>query len=380
VDADAVQELSFDVQELPAGLGATLFFQNTLGTAYGTLGYRATPGGKGHPWRHSGHLKFTYTGLYPVFELSLKLNDRSTQDYRREYIRYPDHAVQKTTASEGNAPLLAGSLRTYVPLSFSSGGWLRGVVPQLSWSFSNDHFDTALWKYKSSGEAGAEPVPDGKDTEGRIVPLHALTASVRGYVMRPTAASQTYPSLGIGGEAGWSGRPGLTSVFAPAAYGYLYGYLPGIVPQQGLRLSALGQWAAGREGAARESRVNILPRGFETLSGNALMQKSPWQYRLTADYAIPIYAGDLSFLSPVMYITHFELIPHCDATFFKGGTLLSAGASLTAGIANLLWIPFPGRIGVSASYNGGSAYDALKAADFPIDGRVHVGLVFSMDI
>ena len=123
-----------------------------------------------------------------------------------------------------------------------------------------------------------------------------------------------------------------------------------------------------------------MPRGFELLSGNVLMQKSPWQCRLTADYAVPIYAGDLSFLSPLVYITHFALTPHCDATFFNGGALLSAGASFTVGIANLLWAPFPGRIGVSASYNGGRAYDALKADGYPIDGHLHVGLVFSMDI
>ena len=72
--------------------------------------------------------------------------------------------------------------------------------------------------------------------------------------------------------------------------------------------------------------------------------------------------------------------PHCDVTFFHAGNLLSAGASLTAGIQNLLWAPFAGSIGVSVSYNGGSAYKAFKAEGVAIDGPVHVGLVFTMDI
>ena len=383
IDTDTVQDLSFDVENLPAGLGATAFFQNTLGTAYGCLGYRAARGGEGRPWRHSGHLKFNYTGLYPVLELTLDYNDRPAALYRRARIRYPDQGriVQGVVSGDMSSPLLAGSLRSYVPLSLSNGGWLRGVLPQLSWGFSNDRFDRFIYPYRVEADKPEEWIYEGpEDVITESLLLHTLTASVRGYIMRPTAPSQAYPSLGIGAEAGLGGRPGLASVFAPAAFAYLYGYLPGFRPEQGLRLSALGQWAVGTDAAIRESRVNVMPRGFAALSGNALMRKSPWQYKLTADYSIPMYLGDLSFLSPLAYITHFELTPHCDATLFRGGSLVSVGASLTAGIANLLWAPFPGSIGVSASYNGGSAYKTLSAEGLPVDGRFHIGIVFSMDI
>ena len=106
----------------------------------------------------------------------------------------------------------------------------------------------------------------------------------------------------------------------------------------------------------------------------------PWQGRLTADYAIPVYVGDLSFLSPVAYISHFLLTPHCDVTFFGAGNLVSAGATFAAQLKNILWAPFDGSFGVTASFNGGSAYDVLKNTGTEIDGRWHVGLVFSMDI
>ena len=384
IDYDALDGLSFDALESAAGLGATVFFQNTLGSAYGSAAYHAhlprmADDSTRVGWRHSAHLRFTYAGWYPVLELGLDVNDRAARQYVRVKEIYPDRTLTGFSQTPVEKPLVSGRLKAYVPLSFSGGGWQRGVVPQLSLALSNDRFQTGQTEVRFRSREDTHPEIT-RPENSRNVPLSALTASLRGYVMRPTAPSQTYPSLGVGAEAGWSGRPLLTGIFAPVAYGYLYGYLPGILPEQGLRLSATYQQSLHAGGSVPESRINVLPRGFETLSGNALMRKSAWQCRLSADYAVPFTFGDLSFFSPALYISHFEVKPHCDLGFFQGGNLLSAGASFTAGLRHLLWAPFEGSIGVSVSYNGGSAYRAFKAEGVAIDGPVHVGLVFSMDI
>ena len=384
IDYDELDGLSFDAADSPVGLGATLFFQNSLGSAYGSAGYfahlpREMEDGTREGWRHSGHLRFTYAGWYPVLEFGLDVNDRAARQYARVNEIYPERVRTGNSSTSLGKPLVSGRLKVYVPLSFSSGGWQRGVIPQLSAALSNDRFlnEVVVARYKDKDDTDPEI---SWPANIRNVPLSALSGSVRGYVMRPTAPSQTYPSLGVGAEAGWSGRPLLTGLFAPVAYGFLYAYLPGFLPEQGLRVSATYQQSLSPGAPVQESRIGVLPRGFETLSGNVLMRKGSWQCRLTGDFAVPFTLGDVSFLSPALYISHFVFKPHCDVTFFHAGNLLSAGASLTAGIQNLLWAPFAGSIGVSVSYNGGSAYKAFKAEGVAIDGPVHVGLVFTMDI
>ena len=58
---------------------------------------------------------------------------------------------------------------------------------------------------------------------------------------------------------------------------------------------------------------------------------------------------------------------------------MSAGADFTVELANVLWIPFSGSVGVTWSYNWGSAMKYFKAAGID-DGRNYYGLVFSVDI
>ena len=105
---------------------------------------------------------------------------------------------------------------------------------------------------------------------------------------------------------------------------------------------------------------------------------SPTQLRLSADYAIPVYVGDISCFSPVLYIKNFLLVPHCDALLFKGGNLVSAGVDITAELANLLFLPFDCSIGARIDVNAGSAFGRLRAAG--LAKRVSAELIFSIDI
>jgi len=59
--------------------------------------------------------------------------------------------------------------------------------------------------------------------------------------------------------------------------------------------------------------------------------------------------------------------------------LFSAGASFTAELANILWIPFDSSIGVRASYLGGPLYRQWLNSQGG-GSPVSVEMVFSVDI
>ena len=135
----------------------------------------------------------------------------------------------------------------------------------------------------------------------------------------------------------------------------------------------------------------------------------------TVDYLAAILPVDWSGLGPVAYVKNFELGLHGDAALYLpfprmqgtstgtnnaqsvsaavlqdiGGndsgpkrgrpcTLMSAGASLSVRLGNLVWVPFDTRIGATWSCNFGPSYDAFRADGLPLR-RHYVGFLFSID-
>ena len=347
---DSVDNLSLDALTQQAGLGASGFWQNDLGTGYGFAGYHAA--WDGGVWRHSLHGQLSYTGLYPVIEASVDFGDRDALDYHLEK-NEKERSISLKSSPRG-APSLSGSLRTYIPWNFSSGGWLTGLVPAATFLFSNDRFE-----------------------DGHF--LHRTTLSLRGYTMQQTPESRVYPRLGIGAEVGYSFRwvPGL---IAPSGYAYLYGYLPGLHETHGLRWSAL----AGRrfDGLFSESFANLAPRGY-TSEITRRMASYDAQYRLSLDYKMPLLPVDRALLGPVAYLRNFELTLHGDyaacSSTGRSGALFSVGADLAAVLGNLLWIPYPTRIGVSYNYNGGPSFVDFAARGLPME-RHNFSLIFSVEM
>ena len=381
VNYDALSSMSGDFSYNTAAPGLTGFFQNDLGTAYGSLGYAAHPDpDTTTPWRHALHAQFTYTGLYPVLEARLDFNDRGSLLYYFYDVWQGDSREPATTARVSDQPGVSASLSAWIPWRFNKGGWLRGITPRLSWGLSNAQFHTGTIRVNAVGSFyGLPGILRYQDFEpGKTVWMHSITASVRGYAMLGRASSQTYTRLGVGAEAGFALRPGLTGIFSPTAYTYFYGYLPGITPVQGLRATMISQWMLG-QAALGESHVNFTPRGFPAAVAREIATQTTSQTCLTLDYAIPIYVGDLSFLSPVAYIRNFLAIPHFDFSFFGGTSLWSLGADLSVELGNLAWFPFDGSIGVELDYLGGAAYPAFQEASL-VERPFYAGLIFSLDI
>ena len=325
VNYDGIEELSMSRLTQDAGLGATAFWQNDLGTSYGFAGYHAAY--KEGAWRHTLHGKWTY------FE--------------------PIALFARQNASGVIIPSVSGTLRTYIPWNFSSGGYLRGIVPSASVSMSNDRFEHNQLLYRT-------------------------TLSLRAYTMERTPDSRVYPRFGIGADLGLSYRwtPGL---FAPSAYAYLYGYLPGLHETHGLSWSVLG--SKRFDGMYSEPYANLSPRGFGS-SVRSLLAAYEKAFKASLNYKLPLLPLDFA-LGPVAYLRNFELTLHGDYTAFAspktGGALYSAGADLAAVFGNLAWIPYPTRVGVSYNYNGGPSYADFVAQGLPLERHVF-SLIFSVEM
>ena len=207
--------------------------------------------------------------------------------------------------------------------------------------------------------------------------MNRMTASVRGYVIKATPSSCIYPKLGIGAEAGWSGRIGALDIFKPNAYFHTYGYLPGFMDTHGLRLSAMLQTPHG-DALFNERVVSTMPRGMGKYSAlTSKMSANPFQGRFTFDYAFPFAPLDWSGMGPVAYVRNLECTIHGDYACFGGRKnipwthLGGAGAELCVVLGNLLWIPYDTKIGVKYYYNIG----------IPSNLNPHqIDMVFSIDL
>lgn len=401
-DYDAIETLSGDLTYDVASLGASILFQNDLGSSYGSASYGAIY--SDGEWRHSGHLKYTYTGLWPVIETTLDVGDRSARQTTWKDILYDGGHFASTSFAETGNPSLRASVRLYVPLSFSGGGWSRGVIPSIKYSLSNDLFNrgTVHASYIRDFEGdllwGSFTGAENMD----VAPVHSLQTSLRAYAIRNTAPSEVFPSLGGGVEIGYSGLPGLTGQFSDNLYLYGYGYLPGLLEEQGLRLTFRAESSLRFGSAIGRRSISCIPRGMDGSADDYLAGRNAIRTRFTADYAIPVWVGDISFLSPLVYVKNFVLTPHFDlsvagnlrnhawtghgtaASKGPSGPLYSAGIDITANIANLFWVPFDGAVGFRLDWNGGlgprgrELFQTLRKSH--LTDPFHFELLYSMDI
>ena len=194
-----------------------------------------------------------------------------------------------------------GSLYGYLPINLSSGGWRRGIVPQARY----------VWV---KGQPG----------------IYSFAA--RAYVTRAMSGVGLFPRWGIGVEYGYAQTERRKSQ-------YIYGYVPGLLPEHGLKLTNT------------TSKQDNPENPFSTL--------------FTADYAMAILPVDWAGLSPVAYLRNFELILHGEYGLRNKVWIPGYGATLYAHLGNFLWIPYDTRIGCSIQKVG---------------TKLSLSLMFSIDI
>ena len=340
-----VERLSLEETMSDARAGATLMFQNELGTAYGSIGvslftakdtlgtgYTIPEGELGLPveFRPALHAQYVWRALGPIVELRADYNERNV--HRRDYTRVSTEKGMNfpETYSIGGDPLLSLSAGISVPFNLNGSGWNRGIIPSYRLSWSNDKYSSLdIQQYTNSVII-------------KIVPHESMLLSkfsVRAYATRPIAPSGIFPRLGAGGEIGFTRTHNLGSNTPGYYYAKVYGYLPGLMGTHGLRLSAEGRSNYGWEGSWIKKQ----------------------EYQLRADYAFPFLPLDWSGMCPYFYVRNFEAVLHGGATIGAFEELLRvnkdsylepyAGATLRVHLGNFLWAPYDTYLGFRYLYN-----------------------------
>ncbi|MBR5836466.1 MAG: hypothetical protein IKY66_09935 [Bacteroidales bacterium] len=376
VNVDRIMNMAYDQTWQAASLGATGIIQNRLSNASGEFGYSAHKDQYDpSKWRHSGHARFTYSGLYPVIEAKVDFNDRAARQYNVTACKMDKGTSLSISSRALNTPYIEGNVSMYIPWSFSSGGWHKGLIPKLTYRISNDKFNTSMVVTQDQGDFCSFLY----STEGKNTFRHSLSGSLRAYTMLSTPNSAVYPKWGIGAEAGAYGNLESSEYLSPMGYGYLYGYVPGLMATHGIKLSAMHQIKLS-DAPFGQALVNILPRGFS--GGPALLSWLSIHYsqmtRLTADYAFPIFIGDPAIGGNIFSIKRLVVNPHFDYTFAGGYGLFSAGAELILDMNSILTLEWPCSFGITYSYNGGTGFNVFAQQSGASVGRHYVGPTFNV--
>ncbi len=407
---NSTSDLSGDDYYETASLGATVLFQNLLGTGWGSLGYSYHSDPYFSKSVHSLHLNYVYKGLPPVIEVSADYGDHDKLEMRRARLIHKDNSTSlRTFANFSDKKYWKAKVTAYLPLNFSSGGWTRGIIPQLKYDIENNEYDDDVDVLQIIEQTGQQTKYKKINTldigESHI--LQTLTPSLRGYILQPTAPSCIYPRLGIGIEAGYRFLPQHQDSFTNTGYLYSYGYLPGFMSTHGLRLTAAWQHQfSDTEWCFGNNAIDIYPRGFGNAGSlkNFMKSYGKNQYRFSVNYAMPIaFPFRSSLLSPLFYVKRIELVPFADITLVNLRTKLPAefalipsssatgtstgtppstssgtpagaasgtpagaaftttgtrnlkfcsfGADLTLRLSNFIWLPFESSVGIRLSYN-----------------------------
>lgn len=357
VSIDNIMNMSFDRFYQALSLGASGIIQNDLSTAVGEFGYSAhkDPYNKAK-WRHSGHIKYTYTGLYPVIEASIDFNDRALRQYNITTYKEDKGGYMELASREVDAPNFQGNVAVYIPFKFTEGGWYSGFIPKVSYTFTNDRFNkTLIQMSKEHGGISGKPEFIGS-IAGKNIFRQYLSTSVRGYTMLATPNSAVYPRWGAGLELGTSLNLGLGKYISPAGYAYAYGYVPGFTREQGIKLTVLHQQKISSKAPFGQALVNVLPRGLQDNSAllSSLSIKNPAMTKATVDYAVPVFIGNPVLGINIFAIKRLVLTPSFDCTFFgKKAALWSASLDAVLDFESIVTLVFPVSLGVTYSFNGG---------------------------
>ena len=361
VEYNPVERLSLEEVKAPGGLGATVMFQNELGTAYGSIGVSLLAQkdtlGTGYTladnelalpveFRPSLHAQYVWQAWGPIVELRADYNERNVHE--RHYTR-KSSSVGMTfpeSYSIGEKPLLSLSASVSLPFNLNGSGWKRGIIPQYQLTWSNDRY--ASVNVKQYTNTVVFP----------IVPHDQMLLSLfslRAFAYRPIAPSGIFPRVGAGGEFGFTRTHNISEITPGYYYAKLYAYLPGFLSTHGLRLYAEGRSNYGWEGYWIKKQ----------------------DYLLKADYAFPFLSLDWSGLCPYFYVRNFEAMLHGGASLgayeelmkVKKGSYLEpfAGATVRVHLGNFLWAPYDCYFGVRYMYNfadpSKSGFEAVYSLD-----------------
>ena len=282
--------------------GVTLISQNNLGTLVSVLGYSY------HQRHHGAHAYFSYSGLYPKFDLAVDFNNRSQT--HSDFLYSPDEGltIQTDTLARPGFNLNAA---VSLPLNFSRGGWNTSLTPKVNYVLTNDSFRLL------------EPV---SDVDINTLFTQAFIASLRFDTRLARPVARLTPRLGFGFQLSGQTRLG-PKIENSTAYGInAWTYLPGFGREDGFKLSYSRQ-IQPRNSIKYTADYNLvrMPFGF---SKEVLID----YHRATMEYALPIYAGDIDG-GFFFYLKRFVLVPFVDYAYDLRHPVVSDNPAAPATVA-----------------------------------------------
>ncbi|MEN6618461.1 MAG: hypothetical protein ABFC28_03035 [Rikenellaceae bacterium] len=312
-NVDKIRNISYDNFYEILSPGATVYSQNTLSTATAMLAYSYSNG------FNAGHLKFSYSGFYPVIDIQADYNERN----RREIHLVRDvHGTRfQVVTPIQNSPYFTTSFLFYLPLNFSRGGWSVGLIPKILWKYSNDSYYSVI--------------------SGKYRDYQYLSVGLQYYNMLNSSKRDIYPKWGLGVNLQMNSVPFSEKNFGSLIYSNIYGYVPGFLVNHGLRISLAYQMQNYKGKNYLFSNIASSPRGYEKLYGKKFLS-------LSMDYAFPVYLGDTE-LSSFLYFKRLQVIPFVDWAYNQGALkdshMFSAGSDLLLDF-NILNIYLPLSVGL----------------------------------
>lgn len=332
--------------------GVSFLSQNKLGTADINLGYR---------WKQDErtgetYIKYSFKGWYPVFDFELSRGKSAskyflieeTKNYLGEVIRQ-DTSIERFTWNQTN---LAVDVR--LPLRLSKGKYSRFFQPEIQ-------YDYTIYDHNSS-------------TPEKFFHGSLQSFSYRLYYQQLLAQSNqdVFPNFGFAADLIYQHSPTGDIDFGNLALGQAYLFLPGFMPNHGIRLFAGVQYKNEGYSYSLQDKIRY-PRGWQKTNTTKAFSYS-------IDYKLPLFYPELS-LGSLVYIKRVKTSVFADFANLTGNvrhdgkfmgtfnsSISSYGVELT-GDTNFLRFYAPFEVGTRISYlpeleNDNFYFELLFSIDF----------------
>ncbi len=318
-DIDNIKAMTYESLYDILSPGVVVFSQNLLNTSFATLGYS-------YRGRSSGHLSYTYTGLYPIFDFKIDYNTRDRYQFKIVEDSRGEAKLLRDTINRSN--YLEMKVLSYIPINLSEGGRNRGLIISTQYKMTNDHF----FSFK----------------RGSFLRYSNLDFGISHYNVSKMAYRDIFPRVGYGISSRFSFVPNSSrGEFGSVFYLNSYFYIPGLASTHGLKLSLIYQKQFVKEYNYLLSNIITFPLGYsDRFSKEARAVK--------IEYVMPLITRDISW-DNVFYIKRIQLNPFFhffDNRSYSGSRerLFSYGADLVFN-SNIFNISFPVDVGLRAGLN-----------------------------
>ena len=311
---EAVSSLTDDLSTLVKP-GALLLSQNTLSTMTTQAGWYYDHG------YHYGKLALSYSGWFPIIDLSVEYGGRAFDAEWKKNKENKDVLSVNMT----NRNLVDAEARIYVPVNLSRNHYISGLQPSITYSFTNNQYQ----QYGSK----------------KFSQYQYLLTELRYYRYRKLAYQEILPRFGYQVRLQYLNVPFDTKNFGSVYAAGLTTYRPGLVRGHGLMLRASYQF--------QDVDGKTLYSGHKLLSqarGYNYIYQTRQKLELKADYSFSIFCPDWS-IGGLAYIKRLRSNVFYDYSKNQeheksGWTTQSAfGADFIAD-CNLLRFSYPISLGV----------------------------------